>query len=170
MIAIRALTHADLAEYRTLRLRALQEHPEAFGSSYEEGLARPDAFYLARISDAEHPLDFLLGAFDNGRLIGTLGFSRLDRDKDKHKGTFWGMHVASEHAGKGAGRVLLQAAIERARAQPGLLQIGLAVVSENARAIALYRALGFESYGREPRALHVNGRYLDEELMVLRLD
>jgi len=66
--------------------------------------------------------------------------------------------------------VLMQTAIERARAQPGLLQIHLAVVSENERAIALYRALGFESYGREPRALHVNGRYLDEELMVLRLD
>lgn len=169
MIEIRALTHADVAIYRVLRLRALREHPEAFGSSYAEGLARPDTFYAARIADAAHADDFLLGAFDADALVGTLGFSRLDRDKDKHKGTFWGMHVAAEQAGKGIGRALMVAAIERARVQPGLLQILLAVVTENERATGLYRSLGFESYGREPRALYVNGRYLDEELMALRL-
>ena len=170
MTVIRPLTHDDVAEYRALRLRALKEHPEAFGSSYAEGVARPDAFYAARIADAAHPDDFLLGAFEDGQLVGTLGFSRLDRDKDSHKGTLWGMHVAAERTGLGIGRALLLAAIERANQQAGLIQLHLAVVSENARAIGLYRSLGFESYGREPRALNVNGRYLDEELMLLRLN
>ena len=169
-LGIRALTHEDVPEYRALRLRALREHPEAFGSSYAEGLARPDSWYAARIYDPNHPLDFLLGAFDDGALVGTLGFSRLEREKDRHKGAFWGMHVAREASGRGVGRALMQAAIARAREQPGLVQIALAVVSENARAVNLYRSLGFDSYGREPRALLVEGRFLDEELMLLRLD
>jgi ribosomal protein S18 acetylase RimI-like enzyme len=169
-VEIRPLTHDDVSEYRALRLRALQEHPEAFGSSYEEGLARPEGWYMARIQDAAHPADRLFGAFDNGVLIGTLGFSRLERSKDRHKGELWGMHVAQEATGRGVGRALLEAAIAYSRQQAGLIQVGLAVVSENARAVGLYQSLGFESYGREPRALCVAGRYLDEDLMLLRLD
>ena len=45
----------------------------------------------------------------------------------------------------------------------------LAVVTRNRRARGLYKALGFETYGTEPRALFVDGEYLDEEHMVLLL-
>jgi hypothetical protein len=34
----------------------------------------------------------------------------------------------------------------------------------------LYRSLGFESFGVEPRAMRVGDRFYDEEHMVLRLD
>ncbi len=33
---IRELTKTDAIEYRTLRLRALKEHPMAFSSSYDD--------------------------------------------------------------------------------------------------------------------------------------
>ena len=36
-------------------------------------------------------------------------------------------------------------------------------------AAALYRSLGFAAFGREPNALKIGDRYLDEEYMVLRL-
>ena len=35
-MVIRPLTVSDAAPYRTLRLRAMREHAEAFTSSYEE--------------------------------------------------------------------------------------------------------------------------------------
>ena len=41
LVEIRLLTDADAARWRDLRLRMLREHPDAFGSSYEEALARP---------------------------------------------------------------------------------------------------------------------------------
>ena len=55
-----------------------------------------------------------------------------------------------------------------ARARTRVEQVHLAVTANNAAAVALYEHLGFVRYGTEPRALRVNGRDLDEHLMVLR--
>ena len=65
--------------------------------------------------------------------------------------------------------MLLEAAIARARETPGVEQLILAVVTVNTPARNLYLSLGFEPYGREPLALKLGDRYLDEELMVLFL-
>jgi ribosomal protein S18 acetylase RimI-like enzyme len=60
-------------------------------------------------------------------------------------------------------------AIAQARTIPGLEQLLLAVVTINDAARRLYRSLGFEVYGLEPRALKQGEQYWDEELMILRL-
>ena len=51
----------------------------------------------------------------------------------------------------------------------GVEQIILAVAAPQAAAVALYRSLGFVSFGREPRALKIGDSYVDEEYMILRL-
>ena len=80
----------------------------------------------------------------------------------------WGVYVKAEMRGAGLGRVLVQAVIEAAR--PEARQLHTAVVTENPVARQLYQTLGFRSYGIEPRALEVDGRFLDEELLMLDLD
>jgi ribosomal protein S18 acetylase RimI-like enzyme len=69
--------------------------------------------------------------------------------------------------GKGAGRALLKAVLERAAGIEGVEQILLTVATTQAAALRLYRALGFESFGCERRALKIGGGYVDEEYMVL---
>jgi ribosomal protein S18 acetylase RimI-like enzyme len=64
---------------------------------------------------------------------------------------------------------LLVALLERIKACRGVEQVSLTVVSGQEAASALYRSLGFEPYGLEPRGLKVGGRYLDNEHMVLQL-
>mgnify|MGYP003378402122 CR=1 FL=1 len=49
---IRQAQEHDAERYRELRLRALQEHPEAFGSDYAETLTRP----LERWRDMLRPI------------------------------------------------------------------------------------------------------------------
>jgi RimJ/RimL family protein N-acetyltransferase len=44
-----------------------------------------------------------------------------------------------------------------------------AAAAEQLTARRLYESLGFQAFGREPRALPVNGRYLDEDYMALML-
>ena len=167
---IRAFTASDARDFRRLRLRALKEHPDAFGSSYEEESALTLEAVAARMRrTAESPDDFTLGAYREGELVGMVGFFREQREKMRHKATIWGMYVPSEEQGKGIGRALLTEAIERARLIPGLEQVGLAVVTPNRRARGLYASLDFEAYGVEPNALVVDGEHLDEEFMVLRL-
>ena len=52
---------------------------------------------------------------------------------------------------------------------PGLEQINLGVISGNDYARNLYISLGFEPYGLEKRAIVVNGKYHDDELLQLFL-
>ena len=164
---IRELTAADAEIFRALRLRALREEPEAFGSSWEEENARPLAQTVARLQ-AEGMTAF--GACDeNGHLVGMVRLFRHDGVKVSHKADIISLYVAPEVRGRGVGRMLMEAAIERARATPGVEQLLLAVNATNTPARNLYLTLGFEPFGREPLALKIGDRYYDEELMALFL-
>jgi RimJ/RimL family protein N-acetyltransferase len=57
--------------------------------------------------------------------------------------------------------------IEQARAHVDILNS--AVNAENLGAKALYLRLGFSVYGTSPRALRVDGRDYDEDLLVMVL-
>ena len=51
-----------------------------------------------------------------------------------------------------------------------VLQVHLGVAADNLPALRLYRQAGFELYGTDPRFMKVDGRYIDEHLMVRFLD
>lgn len=163
---IRPLVADDAAGYRALRLRALREEPDAFGSSYGEEAGWPLDEVKARIRGGAG--SFVLGAFDPA-LIGLVGFARSTREKTRHKGTLWGLYVAPEARGRGVARALVGELIARAKEEPGLEQITLTVGRANEAARALYASLWFTSFGVEHRALLVDGRYLDLEYMALRV-
>jgi RimJ/RimL family protein N-acetyltransferase len=59
--------------------------------------------------------------------------------------------------------------IARARTWTGLECLWLDVTTVNTHARALYASLGFRGVAIKPRVLKVDGRYYDEELMVLDL-
>jgi len=160
---IARLTVADAAAYRDLRLEALQNAPSAFGSSYE-------AESKNSLADFEGTLtrSYIAGAWLNGSLVGTAGFYREQHTKVAHRGNVWGVYVKPEARGRGLARALVTDVLAHARTQ--VKQAHLSVVTENESTRRLYEALGFTIYGTEPRSLFVDGRYLDEHMMVLRLD
>jgi RimJ/RimL family protein N-acetyltransferase len=164
---MRRLVPADAAAYRTLRLRALREHPDAFTSSYEEESAKPLAATEERLApDADCPM---WGAFVDGSLVGAVGLLHEARVKNRHKATVVAMYVMPEHGGRGAGAALLARLIDEARHEPGLEQLVLTVTDTNATARTLYEKAGFRSFGVEPRAIRVGDRYLDKNHMILFL-
>ena len=168
-LEIRSLIEADATVYRELRLRALREEPEPFGQTYAEAAARPLSATAERLRAQVASGDsFTLGAFD-GALVGVVTLVREAGAKSRHKALIVGMYVAPEARRRGVGRALLAETIARARRVDGLEQLHLAVVTTNTEARRLYRSLGFEVYGVEPRALKEGERAWDEELMVLRL-
>jgi RimJ/RimL family protein N-acetyltransferase len=167
-MVVRLLTAADAAAFRAQRIRALREHPEAFGRAPEEvdsvevWTERLRAFGLS-------DLDFLLGAFDADALVGTVGCHRDHGAKQRHIAYVWGMYVVREQCGKGLGRRLLLAALDHIHTWPDVEQVWLDVTPGNTGARALYASCGFTSIAVKPRVLKVGDHYHDEELMALSL-
>ena len=167
---VRILTEADGEAFWNIRLRALRDDPESFGSSYEEILERGIAGATQSLRKRDtSPDDATFGAFEGGTLVGIAGFRREEEVKKRHKGVIWGMYVPREMRGKGIGKALLQAAIAYAKTLPQLEQINLSVVLTSKEARQLFIAQGFETYGLERDALKLHDRYFDQELMTLRL-
>ncbi|MFC7366419.1 MULTISPECIES: GNAT family N-acetyltransferase [Bhargavaea] len=164
---IRLLNESDAHSYQQVRLGALKNNPEAFGSTFEREAAFPLDFVASRLKPDED--QFVLGAFqDGGSLAGIVTFKREESPKMRHRGNLYAMYVAPEARGRGMAKSLLEELIRRARETDGLEQIHLAVVTDNGPARKLYTSLGFKVYGTEPRALKVCGKYYDEDLMILR--
>jgi ribosomal protein S18 acetylase RimI-like enzyme len=169
-VEIRELTADDAAAFWALRLRGLREEPGAFGTSFEEASRLPAGYAAAILRrEGRSPDDFVLGAFEDGVLAGIAGFTREPRARRAHRGSLWGMHVAREARGRGVGRALVEALVARARKVAGLRRINLTVMADNGSAVRLYQAAGFTIWGREPAAMLLDGRPLDEYSMGLLL-
>lgn len=161
---LRVLESGDVAAFTTLRLAALRECPTAFSSSYEEECDIPLARRAERMAPGRDHAIF--GAFDGQNLVGTAGLHREGGRKLAHKALIWGVYVAPSFRQRGVGRRLMERALAHAASMPGLLQVTLGVNTENTAAIALYRSLGFETFGLERGFLLVDGVLHDELHMV----
>ena len=85
----------------------------------------------------------------DGNVAGTAGIEAVgDKYKVRHRAEL-GISILREYWGLGLGRALAEACIQCAR-DAGYIQLELNVVAENERAVALYRSIGFEEFGRNP--------------------
>ena len=162
---IRVLIPDDASEWIRLRLEALEGDPQAFSASLDEYRSLSLDEVKKRLWST--PNAIVVGAFDEGKMAGMAGFYREKNPKTRHKGHIWGVYVSSSQRGRGLGRQMMIALLERAAAIPGIEQVLLSVTSGQAAALSLYRSLGFEIFGTEPRALNVNGQFIDEHYLVL---
>ncbi len=155
------------AAYKQLRLRGLQEHPEAFGESASSFADKPLEAIQQQIQTGMRTGGVVLAALSqSGSMVGAVGLAVTDSEKTRHRGLLWGMYVLPEARGQGIATRLIEDLIKRAEEMPQLEQIHLAVVTTNLAAIRIYKALGFSIYGTDPRVIRIESTYFDEYLMV----
>lgn len=155
--AIRPLTATDAPAYKALRDAMLQHAPTAFTSDHADSVPRPASSYVARFG-APASGQFFLGAFAaDGQLLGCVGCDRPAGTKERHRAQLVGLMVAPPAQRQGWGRQLLAACIASAAHVPGLEQLLLTVTADNRHALHLYEAAGFCLWGRQLRAIKVDG-------------
>lgn len=166
-LEIRPLHPTDWQAFQQIRLQAISDSPSAVWPTRDEEAGRTLEEVQARIRMTATQVVF--GAFSERKLAGIAGLRREPLAQVAHKAVLWGVFVNPAQRKQGIARQLFARILAHARTE-GVLQIQLCVNAENAKAKSLYRSLGFESYGLEPRAMRVGDRFYDEEHMLLRLD
>ncbi|GAB2930778.1 GNAT family N-acetyltransferase [Streptomyces heilongjiangensis] len=129
---------------------------------------RPRRPYKPFFDDRFGPRDHLVA-----ELGGTVvGFLRLGRptslDCNAHVRQIQGLAVADEARGAGVARALVRAAKEEARSR-GARRLTLRVLGHNTPARKLYESEGFVVEGVLPEEFLLDGAYVDDVLMGVRL-
>lgn len=162
-VQIRKLSSGDWSAFREIRLRSLREAPEVYGTTLDQEVDQPDAFWRDRLAD---PLNAVFAGFEGQEAVALAGLRDGAGGNVRHRGFLWGVFVAGPARGQGVGERLMNAVLAHVDARPEIDFCELNVRSDNAFAIGLYERLGFRAVGTIPRALKHNGRYGDERMMV----
>jgi ribosomal protein S18 acetylase RimI-like enzyme len=145
LIAIERITLGSAFVFKDVRLRALQEAPTAFSSTYAKEAAFPDEEWKKRAMRWSSGASAGFLAFDGDRGCGMV-FSFAE-ELDPLRAQVVSMWVAPEVRREGVGRRLIEAVVEWARGRE-MRDVKLMVTSVNHGAIAFYEELGFRMTGK----------------------
>ena len=142
---VRSFSPAEWPTYKALRLRALEESPNAFGSTLALELERTDTAWCERLENAASSgRDCAFLAEFEGTPSGLVWVKADPNDPSTvHILQMW---VAPNARGRGVGDTLLKAAIHWAM-QYGASHVKLGATCGNTPAIRLYQRAGFVELG-----------------------
>jgi GNAT superfamily N-acetyltransferase len=135
---------ADWPRLREIRLRALADAPDAFGSTLEDERGYDEGGWLRWIRGwSETTTNHVVVATDAHRWVGLAVGSHTAGDRVAHVYAMW---VEPAARGRGLGRELVEAVAAWALGR-GADELELGVTEGNAAADALYRSAGFTATG-----------------------
>jgi GNAT superfamily N-acetyltransferase len=146
-VEIRRIRPDEWRELRDLRLRALQDAPDAFGSTYEEESGSVDAQWVEwAMEAAEGGSSFgVVTVDDDARWIGmAVGAPHLDHPGEAGLFAMW---VDPPARGAGIGRALVENIVRWASSN-GFPVLRLRVTRSNDAAVRLYLRCGFADEGQ----------------------
>ena len=165
---IRQLDSGDSKAYYEIRLAGLKLHPEAFGTGAEDWSKATDTQIIELLEKSSRD-DFVLGHFQDGKLIGVIGLKREKKHSVAHKGTVWGFFVMPDFRKRGIGEALLKALIEKTSSHEELKHLRAVVTVTRLNVAHLFESSGFTKYGLEPRGIKEGSNFYDQSYLMLKL-
>jgi ribosomal protein S18 acetylase RimI-like enzyme len=145
MAVLHQITLPLAFSYKAVRLRALQDTPSAFGSTYARESQFTEADWQQRAANLCTPRSIGYLAHEDNDYCG-IAVSFLKEQNPQHA-ELMSMWVAPEYRRTSTGRLLVDA-IESWARNRGAETFQLMVTRDNLAAIAFYRRLGFTPTGR----------------------
>lgn len=156
MIEIKRITPETALVFKQVRLRALEDAPTAFSSTYAKESQLPDEEWEQRAARWGGEGDAIFLAFDGESACGIVGsYVEPERVERAQVISMW---VAPRHRRAGVGKALIDAVVEWNRPR-GVRELALMVTSVNSSAIVFYERLGFARTG-------VTGEYPNDATII----
>jgi ribosomal protein S18 acetylase RimI-like enzyme len=143
LIAIERITHETAMVFKDVRLRALQDSPTAFSSTFARESQFPDEEWRKRAVRWSSDGSAIFLAMDGDAACGMIGAY----EGNEQSAQVISMWVAPEARRAGVGKRLVDAVAEWARSR-AMRELKLMVTSVNAGAIAFYYRMGFKMTGK----------------------
>lgn len=161
---IRRFAQHEWRTYRDLRLHALADSPDAFGSTFAREQDRPDADWMHRLGEgAASETDLPLLVEVGGRPAG-LAWCRIEESKPD-VANLYQVWVAPEYRNLGAGTMLLEAVIAWARYRR-IACIELGVTVGDNPAMRMYTRAGFVPSG-PPQPLRPRSELMSQPMRLM---
>ncbi len=152
MLEIKSLLPEDWPLLKSVRLRALAENPEAFGTTLAQASAWDDTRWQenARRFTLFPPAASFLAYTEDAPCGMANCFTAENNFQAAEMTAFW---VAPPQRGQGVSEALVAAIVGWAKSQ-GMTTLQAWVVEDNARALGFYQKLGFQDTAeRQPHTL-----------------
>ena len=133
-----------VSEFKSVRLRALQDTPTAFGSTYAKESRLSDCEWLERVATWSGSGSVCYLAMEEGAACGIIA-CYLDKN-NAARAYVVSMWVAPSHRRTGLGSTLMNT-VERWAEKIGADELRLMVTSRNAAALRFYERCGFALTG-----------------------
>ena len=161
--AYRTLTKSDAAAWCALRLEGVREFPMGFLVTEDEArqISEARAGQILSVGD-------MRGVFEEKQLVGFCGYRPQTLERTRHRAEIGPFFVTASRQGSGAAQVLMDGVRAEAEAAE-LAYLELYVDCENHRAIAFYKASGFEKVATIPDGVRMEGSSRDDDFYRLRL-
>ncbi len=161
-ITVRALTEDEWETYRSLRLEALQESPDAFVADHDTEAAEAEDFWRARMNRSAR-----LVAEAGDEQVGVVSIGDAAESESENGGQLFGLWVRPEWRGRSVAANLVRQGAMIAEGQ-GFARLFYWVGSDNGRAVAFASSFGFRPTDeRRPMRVSGGGESAEDEIALV---
>lgn len=161
-ITVRALSEDEWETYRSVRLEALRESPEAFVAAVDTESAEDADFWQARMARSARLIAEVEGA---ERPVGVVSIGEAGMEDEENAGQLFGLWVSPDWRGKSVAANLVRQGAQVAHDR-GVAHLYYWVGADNPRAIAFASSFGFRPTDQR-RPMRVRTSDDEEELALV---
>lgn len=160
------LSPSDWEKYKILRLDALKTDPTAFEEELLNATSLPDQEWKNRLQSNDDNSFIMFARNSKGTLIG---MTRTFINQEEQEAIISSVYVVPGYRGQGIAKKLIITIMNLLKKDERITNLRLVVNTSNARAIQLYKSLGFKIINILENYVTINNISIDAYLMIYKI-